>query len=448
MTIKQLFLEKEQLKNNTDYQFEGWVVSNRGNDNIRFITLNDGSTIDNLQLVIKGNIIKEKLIDEISLGSSLRVQGKLNLTPKAQQEFELVIETLDVIGKVDEDFPIQKKETSIEFLREIPHLRNRTRLFKAITLIRNSLLFEIHKYFQEHDFINFAAPIITSNDGEGAGETLLVDDESKNYFFKQKAFLGVTGQLHGESYAQAFKKIYTFAPTFRAENSHTSRHLAEFWMIEPEMAFFDLNQTVLFADDLLKTVIKNTLKNYPAEMKFLDNLQDNNLLKTLDKFISTKLQIIDYADAIKILEKNKNVFEEKDLYFGVDLASEHEKFLSYEIAKGPVAIINYPKDIKAFYMKQNDDNKTVAAFDLLVPGVGELIGGSEREINYDKLVKRLKELKIPQESLQWYLDLRRFGYAPTSGFGIGFERLVMYVTGTANIRDAIPFPRVAGQIKM
>ncbi|QJG66403.1 asparagine--tRNA ligase [Mycoplasma phocoeninasale] len=448
MTIKQLFLEKEQLKSMTDYQFEGWVVSNRGNDKIRFITLNDGSTIDNLQLVIKGEMIKNKLVDEISLGSSLKIKGKINLTPSAQQPFELVVEFLEVIGNVDEDFPIQKKETSIEFLREIPHLRNRTKLFKAITLVRNSLLFEIHKYFQEHEFINFAAPIITSNDGEGAGETLLVNDETKNYFFKQKAFLGVTGQLHGESYAQAFKRIYTFAPTFRAENSHTSRHLAEFWMIEPEMAFFNLDQTIHLADDLLKTAIRNTTKNYPAEMQFLDSLQDNKLLPTLDKFINTKLQVIDYADALKILEKHKDIFEEKDLYFGVDLASEHEKFLSNEVAKGPIAVINYPKDIKAFYMKQNADGKTVAAFDLLVPGIGELIGGSERENNYSKLVSRLKELNISQEPLQWYLDLRRFGYAPTSGFGVGFERLVMYVTGISNIRDAIPFPRVPGQIKM
>ncbi|WP_373597965.1 asparagine--tRNA ligase [Metamycoplasma equirhinis] len=449
MEIKSLFSELETLKDKGKYEFEGWVVSNRGNNKITFITINDGSTIDNLQLVIKNELNETFATDKIALGSSIKVAGELNLTLGGKQPFELFVSSLTVLGTVAEDFPIQKKETTLEFLREIPHLRHRTKLFKAVMLIRNSLLFEIHKYFQNHGFLNVAAPIITSNDGEGAGETLLVDDETKDYFFKQKAFLGVTGQLHGESYAAGFKKIYTFAPTFRAENSHTSRHLAEFWMIEPEVAFWDLKKIIPFADNLLKTAIKNTLKNYKSEMEFLNSLDTNNsLLKRLGDFINKDIFVMDYSDVINELKKHKENFEIQDIFFGMDLASEHEKFLSDKIVNGPVAVINYPKEIKAFYMHQNPDNKTVAAFDLLVPGIGELIGGSQREANYDKLIQRLKELNIQQEPLQWYLDLRRFGYAPTSGFGIGFERLVMYVTGMSNIRDVIPYPRVSGQIKM
>lgn len=447
MTLKQLITNKEEIKENLDYQIEGWVISNRGNDKVRFLTINDGSTVSNLQVVIKGENIQNWNIENISLGSSIIIKGNLHLTPEAKQPFELLACSLEVLNNVDLDFPIQKKETTLDFLREIPHLRHRTNLFRSVMIIRNSLTFEIHKYFQENGFLNMASPIITSNDGEGAGETLLVDDESKDFFFKQKAFLGVTGQLHAESYAAGFKKVYTFGPTFRAENSHTSRHLAEFWMIEPEIAFYDLKDVITLADDLLKTVIKNTINNYPDEMKYL-NSQNPNLLDTLEKFLHNKLTVLDYKDVIEQLKKYKDNFEEKNIFFGMDLASEHEKILAEKIVKGPVAVINYPKDIKAFYMYQNEDNKTVRAFDLLVPGIGELIGGSQREASYDKLVKRMKDLKIPTEPLQWYLDLRRFGYAPSSGFGIGFERLVMYVTGISNIRDAIPFPRVAGQIKM
>ena len=381
------------------------------------------------------------------MGSSIKVKGKLLLTPTAPQPIELAVDDLILINNTDEDFPIQKKETTLDFLREIPHLRHRTNLFRAIMIIRNALLFEIHSYFQKHDFLNIAAPIITSNDGEGAGETLIVDS-SEGDFFKQKSFLGVTGQLHAEAYAAGFKKVYTFAPTFRAENSHTTKHLAEFWMIEPEVAFYELNDIIPFADNLLKTVISNVIKKYPSEIKLLDSLKDNNLITTLKKYISTPLKIMEYKEAIKILEKHKKEFEEQNIFFGMDLGSEHEKFIAEKVVNGPVAMINYPKDIKAFYMYQNDDKKTVAAFDLLVPGIGEIIGGSQRESRYELLVQRLKELKIKQEPLQWYLDLRKYGYAPSSGFGIGFERLVMYVTGVANIRDVIPFPRTPGNIKM
>lgn len=448
MNIKQLYKQISQLQENVELTIEGWIISNRGNDKIRFITINDGSTIANMQLVVKGDLASKKEISEIAIGSAVSVIGKLHLTPEAMQPFELSVSKFLYINNPQEDFPIQKKETSLDFLREIPQLRHRTSLFRAIMLIRNSLMFEIHKYFQSKGFLNLSSPIITSNDGEGAGETLLVDDESKDYFFKQKAFLGVTGQLHAESYAEGFKKVYTFGPTFRAENSHTSRHLAEFWMMEPEVAFCDLKGIIEITDDMLKNVIANTLKNYPEEMKYLDSLQNNKLIESLNNFINKKLTIIEYKDVVENLKNYVDKFEEKDIFFGMDLASEHEKFLAENIIKGPVAVINYPKDIKAFYMYQNDDGKTVAAFDLLVPGIGELVGGSQRENRYQKLVDRINELKITQETLQWYLDLRRFGYAPSSGFGLGFERLVMYVTGTSNIRDVIPFPRVAGSIKM
>ncbi|WP_374847247.1 asparagine--tRNA ligase [Metamycoplasma salivarium] len=447
MTIKKLLTSLNDIKHGQDFEIQGWVQNNRGNEKIKFLALTDGSTVDTLQLVIKSENIKRFNLDKINLGSSIKVKGKLLLTPTAPQPIELAVDDLILINNTDEDFPIQKKETTLDFLREIPHLRHRTNLFRAIMIIRNALLFEIHSYFQKHDFLNIAAPIITSNDGEGAGETLIVDS-SEGDFFKQKSFLGVTGQLHAEAYAAGFKKVYTFAPTFRAENSHTTKHLAEFWMIEPEVAFYELNDIIPFADNLLKTVISNVIKKYPSEMKLLDSLKDNNLITTLKKYISTPLKIMEYREAIKILEKHKKEFEEQNIFFGMDLGSEHEKFIAEKVVNGPVAMINYPKDIKAFYMYQNDDKKTVAAFDLLVPGIGEIIGGSQRESRYELLVQRLKELKIKQEPLQWYLDLRKYGYAPSSGFGIGFERLVMYVTGVANIRDVIPFPRTPGNIKM
>lgn len=447
MTIKKLLTSLNDIKHGQDFEIQGWVQNNRGNEKIKFLALTDGSTVDTLQLVIKSENIKKFNLDKINLGSSIKVKGKLLLTPTAPQPIELAVDDLILINNTDEDFPIQKKETTLDFLREIPHLRHRTNLFRAIMIIRNALLFEIHSYFQKHDFLNIAAPIITSNDGEGAGETLIVDS-SEGDFFKQKSFLGVTGQLHAEAYAAGFKKVYTFAPTFRAENSHTTKHLAEFWMIEPEVAFYELNDIIPFADNLLKTVISNVIKKYPSEMKLLDSLKDNNLITTLKKYISTPLKIMEYKEAIKILEKHKKEFEEQNIFFGMDLGSEHEKFIAEKVVNGPIAMINYPKDIKAFYMYQNDDKKTVAAFDLLVPGIGEIIGGSQRESRYELLVQRLKELKIKQEPLQWYLDLRKYGYAPSSGFGIGFERLVMYVTGVANIRDVIPFPRTPGNIKM
>ncbi|WP_027332652.1 asparagine--tRNA ligase [Mycoplasmopsis gallinarum] len=451
-TIKNILLNSQ----NFDAQkiiLKGWVTSNRGNKKIRFISLNDGSTVESLQIVLKDNkdiVFDFELLDKIHLGAAINVEGILHYTPEGKQTIELEASKIDLLKDTDSDYPIQKQEINLETLREIPHLRHRTNVLRAVFLIRSTLAFEIHKYFQAHNFMYFNAPIITSNDGEGAGETFFVNDgNSKNPFFgTNKATLGVTGQLHGESYATGFNKIYTFAPTFRAEHSNTKKHAAEFWMIEPEVAFYDLKDAINLADDLLKTVIKNTIEKHPQEFKYLVENVDANLLEKLNNFINTKLSIIDYRDAIQKLAEVKDIFEEKNIHFGLDLGTEHERYISEKLFNGPVAVINFPKEFKAFYMYQNDDNETVAAFDLLVPGIGELIGGSQREARYDKLLNRINEVGINQEDLQWYLDLRRFGDSGSAGFGIGFERLVMYVTGVDNIRDVIPYPRTSGNIKM
>ncbi|MGZ9796889.1 asparagine--tRNA ligase [Mycoplasma sp. 4013] len=448
-TIKSILL-KPIFYNNWDIQIQGWVTSNRGNKKIRFLEINDGSTIKNLQVVFKGDFDFE-VLDILKPGSALSLQGILRTTPDAPQPIEMTATKLIEYKKVDEDYPIQAQEMKLETLREIPHLRHRTNVLKAVMLIRSTLAQEIHKYFMFKGFHYVTTPIITSNDGEGAGEMFNVSDSNVDdpFFGKgNKSTLGVTGQLHGESYANVFKNIYTFGPTFRAERSNTKRHLAEFWMIEPEMAFYDLHQTILLSEDLLKVVLRNTMAKHPFEMEFLDKLSDGNLLNKIHNFLDSELKIVDYQDALKELEKVKDIFEEKDIHFGLDLASEHEKYLTDVVYKSPVAVINFPKSFKAFYMYQNDDGKTVAAFDLLVPEIGELIGGSQRETDYFKIVKRVNELGIDQADLQWYLDLRRFGHLKSSGFGIGFERLVMFITGMENIRDSIPFPRTTGNIRM
>ncbi|MGX9340555.1 asparagine--tRNA ligase [Mycoplasma sp. 4044] len=447
MTIKKLY-DSLQQHDGKHFAVKAWVATNRGNKKIRFIEINDGSTVQNLQIVLNEQNVNLDEVESARSGAAIEVSGTLVLTPQAKQPVELKADSFKLLANVDEDYPIQKKETTLDFLREVPHLRHRTNLLKTVMLIRSTLAQEVHDYFKNHDFVYVNSPIITSNDGEGAGELFVVDDENEDMFFKQKATLGVTGQLHAESYALGYKNVYTFAPTFRAEMSHTSRHAAEFWMIEPECAFYDLNKIIDLADDLLKTVIKKTIAKHPAEFEFLTKNVKADLLDTLDKFINTKLTKLEYREALKILEQNKEKFEEQNFAFGTDLASEHEKFLSSEIIGGPVAVINYPKQIKAFYMYQNPDNETVAAFDLLVPGIGELVGGSQRETNYNKLLNRMNELNMNIEPLQWYLDLRRFGDAQSAGFGIGFERLVMYVTGMSNIRDVIPYPRTTGNLKM
>ncbi|WP_027120630.1 asparagine--tRNA ligase [Mycoplasmopsis lipofaciens] len=445
--IKKIFKQIEKFENQ-ELEIKGWVTANRGNKKIRFIAINDGSTVEHLQITFKGNFDFD-LLDQIHLGAALYVKGTIVLTPQAKQPAELLANDFKLLKDADLDYPIQKQAINLETLREIPHVRHRTNLLRCAMLIRSTLALEIHNYFNKNGFLYFNAPIITSNDGEGAGETFFVNDGTKNPFFgSKKVTLGVTGQLHAESYALGFKKVYTFAPTFRAEHSNTKKHAAEFWMVEPEVAFYDLNDDINLANDLLKNVIKNTIEKHPQEFKYLVENVDKNLLNRLNNFINSGLKIVDYRDAIKMLAEVKENFEEQDIKFGLDLGTEHERYLSEKIFNGPVAVINFPKSFKAFYMHQNDDNETVAAFDLLVPGIGELIGGSQREVRYEKLLQRSKEIGISQEELQWYLDLRRFGDSGSAGFGIGFERLVMYVTGIDNIRDVIPYPRTSGNIKM
>ena len=433
--------KKENVK------FCGWIITNRGNNKIRFLTIDDGSCFENIQVVIKNQ--DALALDSARIGAAVLVEGFTRLTPKNKQKLEVVSKKITLLKNTDEDFPLQKQKMSKEYLRQIPHMRHRTNLFKAIMRVRSTLLIEIHKFFEKEGFLNVSTPIITSNDGEGAGETFIVKDTSKSgEFFDKKATLCVTGQLQAESYANGFGNVYAFGPTFRAENSNTKKHAAEFWMLEPEMAFTGIKKGIQIADKLLKTIIKKTIKKHPEEFSFFKEKIDKNLILKLNKFLNKKIQITTYSEVIAELQKNKDKFEEKNIKFGIDLASEHEKFISSEIFNGPVAVINYPKDIKAFYMKQNEDKKTVAAFDILVPGIGELLGGSERECDYKKLVTRLKEMNISQEEMQWYLDLRRWGQHQSTGFGLGFERLIMYVTGIENIRDSIPYPRTPQNLKM
>ena len=445
-TIKELLNSK---KEHQKISLKGWIVTNRGNSKIRFLSLNDGSTISNLQIVADANLDLDA-IDKWKVGSAIWVEGNLVLTPNAQQPCELKATKMINLAQTDDSFPIQKQEINLETLREIPHVRHRTNILRATMLIRSTLAKEIHNFFASENFLYMHSPIITSNDGEGAGEAFNVtmDDPKENFFGNKKATLAVTGQLQAESYALGFQKVYTFGPTFRAEKSNTKRHAAEFWMIEPEVAFYQLQDVVQLANRMLKFVINNTLKQHPDEFNFLDQKTDGQLLKNLNQFLNQELQVLDYADAIKILQQANVKFENNKIEFGIDLATEHEKYLTDIHFKAPVAVINYPKEIKAFYMHLNDDNQTVAAFDLLVPGIGELIGGSQREVNIDKLIERMHYYNINIEEMQWYLDLRKFGNAGSAGFGLGFERLVMYVTGIENIRDAIPYPRTFGSLKM
>ena len=438
----------EICQDNQDIEVKCWISSNRGNNKIRFISLNDGSTVDNLQIVLSNEQFNLEEVAKWKIGSAIIVKGQFKLPPQAPQPCEIKAVEAQNIGPTDDDYPIQRQEINLETLREIPHVRHRTNYLRSIMLIRSTLAQEIHKFFEKKDFIYVHTPIITSNDGEGAGEQFIVDDENKEPFFSKKATLAVTVQLHDEAYATGFSKIYTFGPTFRAEKSNTKRHAAEFWMIEPEVAFYNLNQIIQLANELLKNVIKNTIKKHPKEFQFLDEKSNHTLIKQLNHFLNSELQIIEYQKAIEILQKADVQFEDNNIHFGLDLATEHEKYLTDVYFKAPVAIINYPKEFKAFYMYLNDDGKTVAAFDLLVPGVGELIGGSQREADCHKLIERMKYYNISEQDMKWYLDLRKFGDAGSAGFGIGFERLVMYVTGVENIRDAIPFPRTFGNLKM
>lgn len=434
---------------------EGWVRTKRDSKSVCFLEINDGSCLKGLQLVIdKETFSNNNLLDEISTGCSVEAEGKIVKSQGGAQSVELLVSSLSIIGECPADYPLQKKRHTVEFLREKAHLRARTNLFGAVARVRNTMAYAIHSFFQENGFVYVNTPLITASDCEGAGEqfqvtTLDLDnipktedgkvDYSKDFFGKS-AKLTVSGQLNGETYAMALKNIYTFGPTFRAENSNTTRHLAEFWMVEPEMAFCDLNLGMEVAENFLKYIFKAVLDKRQEDMDFFDSFVLKGVRETLEHVITSPFEHMTYTDAIRILEKNNDKFE-FPVSWGSDIQSEHERYLTEVVAKRPVILTDYPKEIKAFYMKLNDDGKTVRAMDVLAPRLGEIIGGSEREYRLDVLKARMKELGLKEEDYWWYLELRKYGSVPHAGFGLGFERAVQYVTGVQNIRDVIPFPR-------
>jgi len=434
---------------------KGWVRTRRGNKHVQFVALNDGSTINNLQIVVDLEKFTEEQLRPITTGSSLCVIGTLVASQGKGQSFEVQAQEIEVYGTASPDeYPLQKKGHTLEFLREIAHLRMRTNTFGAVFRIRHHLAFAIHKFFNDKGFFYLNTPLITSSDAEGAGEMFQVttvnvkhppytDDGKIDYskdFFGKMTSLTVSGQLEGELGATSLGAIYTFGPTFRAEHSNTPRHLAEFWMIEPEMAFYDINDNMDLAEEFIKYCVKYALDHCQDDIAFLNKMYDNTLIDRLNSVLKDEFVRLTYTEGIKILEESGAKFE-FPVKWGVDLQSEHERYLVEKHFKRPVILTDYPKDIKAFYMKQNDDGKTVRAMDVLFPQIGEIIGGSEREADYDKLMNRIQELHIPMKDMWWYLDTRKFGTVPHSGFGLGFERLILFVTGMANIRDVIPFPR-------
>jgi asparaginyl-tRNA synthetase len=432
---------------------EGWVRNHRDQKSFGFLMMNDGTDFRSVQVVYDETTQDFESIKKIRTGAALSIQGNIVLTPDAKQPFEIKAAQVTVVGESPENYPIQPKRHSKEFLRTMPHLRLKTNLFSAVFKVRSILHHSIHRFFEENGFVHVAAPIITSSDAEGAGEmfqvtTLALDKIPKEKsgaidysqdFFGKSTNLTVSGQLQAEIFAQAFKNVYTFGPTFRAENSNTKTHASEFWMIEPEMAFSDLNKDMEVATKMVKYLIKDVLEKAKEEMAFFDEFVEKGLINKLKKVIETDFAVLTHKEAVETLIKSQKPFENTPSY-KEDLATEHEKAL-VEIMDGPVYVIDWPKDIKAFYMRLNDDNETVAAMDLLVPGSGELIGGSQREERLDILLERMKAFNIHPEDMDWYLDLRRFGSTPHAGFGLGFDRMLMYLTGIENIRDVIPFPR-------
>ncbi len=435
----------------------GWIRTLRDSKNFGFIELNDGSYQKNLQIVLDASLSNYAEIMRLNVGSAIRVTGGLVLTPQAKQPFELHATAVDVEGASTPDYPLQKKRHSLEYLRTIAHLRPRTNTFSAAFRVRSLLAHAVHTFFQDRGFVYVHTPIITGSDCEGAGEmfrvtTLDMDSPPRtgkgavNYgedFFGKSANLTVSGQLAGETYCMAFGDIYTFGPTFRAENSNTARHAAEFWMIEPEIAFADLSDNMQLAEDMIRFLVKEMLEKAPEELAFFNQFVDTTLLERLNMLLSSEFGRITYTDAVALLQKSGRAFQ-YPVSWGMDLQTEHERYLTEEVMKKPLFVTDYPKDIKAFYMRQNDDGKTVAAMDLLVPGVGEIIGGSQREERLDKLEARMDEMGLNKEDYWWYLDMRRYGGTRHAGYGMGFERMLMYITGIANIRDAIPFPRTVG----
>ena len=451
--VKEIYNNKKEFENQL-ITLEGWVRTVRDSKTFGFIELNDGSFFKNIQIVFTDKLNNFSELCKLPISSSIKVTGKLVLTENAKQPFEIQAENIEILSKSDADYPLQKKRHSFEYLRTIAHLRPRTNTFQAVFRVRSVLSYSIHRFFQERGFVYVHTPILTSSDAEGAGEMFNVnsfdlqnvpknDNGTVDYsqdFFGKPAHLTVSGQLNAETYAEAFRNVYTFGPTFRAENSNTVKHAAEFWMIEPEICFATLKDDMDLAEDMIKYIFSYTIENCPEEMNFFYQFIDKTLEERLQNVINSDFARISYTDAIKELEKVNDKFQFK-VSWGVDLQTEHERYLAEEIFKKPVFVTDYPKDIKAFYMKQNPDGKTVAAADLLVPGIGEIIGGSQREEDYNKLKSRMEELDMPLDNYSWYLDLRKYGSCEHAGFGLGFERCLMYLTGMQNIRDVLPFPR-------
>ena len=444
--------DAEELLNLNEVTLQGWVKTNRDNGSIGFIEFNDGTYFKNVQLVYNKDSEDYEVLSKLKTGSAITVTGKVVFTPENKQPFEIQANKCVLEGDVDDDYPLQKKRHSFEFLRDIAHIRPRANTFQAVFRVRNALSFAIHEFFQQRGFIYVHTPLITTNDGEGAGNVFDVtthDTKDPYSFYNHKVNLTVTGQLHVEPFALSFKDVYTFGPAFRAEHSNTVRHASEFWMVEPEMAFCDLSDNMDVIEDCVKYCIEYVERACPEEMNFFNTMIDKTLVERLHHVLNSKFERMEYSKGIEILQKavqNGNKFENNNIYWGMDLQSEHERYLTEEVVKGPLFLINYPKDIKAFYMRLNDDGKTVAACDLLVPAVGELVGGSQREERYELLKAKMEALGNDKE-LDWYLDTRRYGGCKHSGFGIGFDRLLMYVTGMQNIRDVQPYPRTFNSIK-
>jgi len=452
--VRQLFRETEKYAD-SEVTVRGWIRTNRGSNKFGFVELNDGSFFKSVQVVYEADFLDNYAeIAKAPIAAALNVTGTFVLTPEAKQPFEIKAKSIEIEAGSDPDYPLQKKRHSMEFLREIAHLRPRSNTFSAVFRVRSVTAYAIHKFFQERNFVYAHTPIITASDAEGAGEMFQVttldlnnpprnEDGSIDYskdFFGKKASLTVSGQLNGETFALAFRDIYTFGPTFRAENSFTARHASEFWMIEPEMAFCDLEGNMNVAEDMIKYVIKYVLDECPEEMEFFNKFVDKGLLERLHNIVSSDFARITYTEAVDILQKSGEKFE-YPVEWGIDLQTEHERYITEKVFKKPVFVTDYPRDIKAFYMRLNDDGKTVAACDLLVPGVGEIIGGSQREERYDVLKARIEEMGMTEEDYWWYMELRKYGGVVHSGYGLGFERIIMYMTGMSNIRDVLPFPR-------
>ncbi len=460
ITVREIYKDRDSYLDK-EVSIGGWVRSIRDSKAFGFIVVSDGSYFETLQVVYHDTMSNFDEISKLNVGAAIIVKGTLVATPQAKQPFEIQATEISVEGASASDYPLQKKRHSFEYLRTISHLRPRTNTFQAVFRVRSLIAYAIHQFFQERDFVYVHTPLITGSDCEGAGEMFQVttldlndiprcEDGSVDYsqdFFNKHTSLTVSGQLNGETYAMAFRNIYTFGPTFRAENSNTTRHAAEFWMIEPEMAFADLQDNMELAESMLKYVIRYVLEHAPEEMAFFNSFVDKGLLDRLNSVVNSDFGHVTYTEAVDILMKNNDKFDYK-VFWGCDLQTEHERYLTEEIFKKPVFVTDYPKEIKAFYMKMNPDGKTVAAMDCLVPGIGEIIGGSQREDHYDLLVNRMEELGLAKEDYDFYLDLRKYGSARHAGFGLGFERCVMYLTGMSNIRDVIPFPRTVNNCEL